>query len=1066
MSINKLLDVEEHVWSPMYGLKGNIDATVQMVQQELDIDEQKTVVVPLELKTGKNTSNISHRAQTALYTLLLSDRYGTYFSPFLSWYLSSRILTHTCVCVDVEVSAGLLYYMETSSMTLIPAMRNEIRHMLIQRNELACYLVRDRMQLPGMLKSSAASHMCGRCYARDTCFIYHKVLEDGNGKTTGLHATFDDVVRHLNRPEHRTFLKHWDDLLTKEESDMLRHRRELWTMTSSERERLGRCFGGLVIDHHRGSSSSFSPNMNDKQEIDETPKIYRYQYTFIKPPPPSSSSIQPPSSSPLSSPRSLGNSFSFHDSQLATGEPIVVSDEKGHFALANGYVTEVRRQRITVSVDRMLGDDERKRARKKGFDPARNQVFVGGLMEVSSSSSSSTNHRHQRGGLSEAIGRSRPLEGTRNDNDDEVAVVVVHEDGVDDEKMEAEEGEQQVRYRLDKDEFNTGMATVRNNLIQVMSQEPSLGRGSSRAIRELVVDGRAPLFDDEPSSIIETTATTTATTALIIPEEEEEEASSGQQQQQQQVVTTTTMNDDQKQAIDKVMRARDYALVLGMPGTGKTTTIAHIIRALVSQGKSILLTSYTHSAVDNILLKIRYEDIPILRLGAVAKIHPAVQDFATLATTPKRSIEELREAYHGPKVVATTCLGVNHPIFNERVFDYCIVDEASQITLPVCLGPIRMARRFVLVGDHYQLPPLVQNDAAREGGLDVSLFKLLSDRHPEAVVNLEHQYRMCQDIMTLSNTLIYGGLLKCGNESVANQSLVVPNMDRLTTHHHQSSLSLSSSSSPRRKKRAICAGLGQEDSECWLRHVLDPTVKACFINTDPLLPAAREEAKGSRVVNPVEARICGQLVRALRTTGVPASDIGVITVYRSQLALLKSQLRYLDVEMHTTDRFQGRDKDVIILSLVRSNASQNIGELLKDWRRINVAFTRARTKLLVIGSRDTLAGDDLLKRFLDMMHARRWIFDLPVGAPDMHVFEDEDRGVTQVTTAASRGGVIHSQVQNKSSPSPKRKKLSEKENISPSKRQRFPEKRGHMPEKMILGSDRPVLRDIFNEVMS
>ena len=129
-------------------------------------------------------------------------------------------------------------------------------------------------------------------------------------------------------------------------------------------------------------------------------------------------------------------------------------------------------------------------------------------------------------------------------------------------------------------------------------------------------------------------------------------------------------------------------------------------------------------------------------------------------------------------MVATTCLGVNHAVFNERTFDYCIVDEASQITLPVCLGPIRTAKTFVLVGDHNQLPPLVQNVEARKGGLDISLFKLLSDKHPQSVVNLEHQYRMCEEIMTLSNTLIYDGLLKCGNQAVAKRALTVPNMAR------------------------------------------------------------------------------------------------------------------------------------------------------------------------------------------------------------------------------------------------------------------------------------------------
>jgi DNA replication ATP-dependent helicase Dna2 len=130
------------------------------------------------------------------------------------------------------------------------------------------------------------------------------------------------------------------------------------------------------------------------------------------------------------------------------------------------------------------------------------------------------------------------------------------------------------------------------------------------------------------------------------------------------------------------------------------------------------------------------------------------------------------------------------PLFFRRKFDYCIVDEASQITLPTCLGPLRMADTFVLVGDHFQLPPIVsffiqckeaadsqvKNPEARRGGLDVSLFKLLSGKHPQAVVDLSYQYRMNEDIMLLSNRLVYENRLKCGSDQVAQQGLVIPNL--------------------------------------------------------------------------------------------------------------------------------------------------------------------------------------------------------------------------------------------------------------------------------------------------
>lgn len=144
----------------------------------------------------------------------------------------------------------------------------------------------------------------------------------------------------------------------------------------------------------------------------------------------------------------------------------------------------------------------------------------------------------------------------------------------------------------------------------------------------------------------------------------------------------------------------------------------------------------------------------------------------------------------------------------------CIVDEAAQLTLPVCVGPLRFATTFVLVGDHYQLPPLVRNETAKEGGLDVSLFQMLAEAHPNAVVSLSRQYRMTEDIMRLSNELIYANQLQCANESVRRKALTVPSMWKLDALHqqcpHRSSFDADGGVS--------CAG----GSECWLGRILDP----------------------------------------------------------------------------------------------------------------------------------------------------------------------------------------------------------------------------------------------------
>jgi DNA replication ATP-dependent helicase Dna2 len=524
MCISKLLDVEEHVWSPMYGLKGNIDATVQVTMREGN--KSRTLTVPFEVKTGKNAT-ANHQAQTVLYNLLLSDRY------------------------DLEIVYGILYYMETSQTLRIPTMRNELRHMIMQRNLLACYIRERSVQLPPMKKSENA---CSRCYAQVSCFTYHKLADNGDGQTSALGDKFDRVVKHLT-PTHQEFFLKWEDLLTKEEKETQKLRRELWTMVSTEREKLGRCFANVIIEE--GSA------LEDKQQA----KINRFSYTFIKENPPPN--------------------FSFLESQLTVGEPIVVSDEQGHFALALGYVTSVKKNRISVAVDRRLHNA---RIRQPGFDEHNNQVFAS-IMEVAP-------------------------------------------EGASPEESQGKIREEPIRYRLDKDEFSNGMATVRNNLVQIMADGPF----RSAQIRRLVVDLEPPRFKTTPT--------------------------------QYTVPGKNSLNIDQKAAVEKVMSAKDYALVLGMPGTGKTTTIAHIIRALIGQGKTLLLTSYTHSAVDNILLKLQDDNIPILRLGATAKVHPEVRKFATLAAQPFNSFEEIRHAWHDTPIVATTCLGISHPLFNERTFDY------------------------------------------------------------------------------------------------------------------------------------------------------------------------------------------------------------------------------------------------------------------------------------------------------------------------------------------------------------------------------------------------------------
>jgi DNA replication ATP-dependent helicase Dna2 len=166
-------------------------------------------------------------------------------------------------------------------------------------------------------------------------------------------------------------------------------------------------------------------------------------------------------------------------------------------------------------------------------------------------------------------------------------------------------------------------------------------------------------------------------------------------------------------------------------------------------------------------------------------------------------------------------------------FDYCIVDEASQLTLPSCIGPLRLAQSFVLVGDHYQLPPLVRSREAHRLGLGQSLFKQLADAHPEAMVSLRSQYRMNEEIMTVANKLVYSNMLQCGSEAVRLQRLIVPRISSFSC--------------------TVCG----KDSGCWLRAVFDPEKPVLFVDTDAC--EAYDTSQGSSFFNAREAELINKV---------------------------------------------------------------------------------------------------------------------------------------------------------------------------------------------------------------
>jgi DNA replication ATP-dependent helicase Dna2 len=348
-------------------------------------------------------------------------------------------------------------------------------------------------------------------------------------------------------------------------------------------------------------------------------------------------------------------------------------------------------------------------------------------------------------------------------------------------------------------------------------------------------------------------------------------------------------------------------LIKGLPGTGKTQTLVTLIRILTLLNKSVLITSHTNSAVDNILLRLMEHDVNFMRLGSAQRIHEKLKKFRESSMTENcKNAEDLQKVYDEVQVVAVTCLGSGHQLLTRRKFDYCLVDEATQIFQPTVIRALLSAEKFVLVGDPQQLAPLVKS--AVPGGGE-SLFERLDT--PQSTMLLGLQYRMNRVITRLANNLTYGGDLKCGNEKVekAVMAMTVPTADK------------------------------------WLAKALSPHIDmSCALIDTGDVSSFTENPH----VNPAEAAIVLRVISLLSDAGFPLNVIGVIAPYRGQVDALRKILP--GVEVNTVDQYQGRDKEIIVYSCTQSGAREGKGaEILEDRRRLTVAITRAKHKLIMVG---------------------------------------------------------------------------------------------------------------------
>jgi DNA replication ATP-dependent helicase Dna2 len=373
-------------------------------------------------------------------------------------------------------------------------------------------------------------------------------------------------------------------------------------------------------------------------------------------------------------------------------------------------------------------------------------------------------------------------------------------------------------------------------------------------------------------------------------------------------------NDAQDRAVRRAVGAEDFALVRGPPGTGKTYTIARTARALVERDQRVLIAAFTNRAVDNCLGALRdqgHDFAPeagqVVRVGTESGVREDVQSVRlTSRGDPQEQADRLREA----PVVAATTAACGSRVMRETEFDVAIVDEAGQLTEPATLAATERAERFVLVGDDDQLPPVVR----AENDLSRSLFERLRDDHPSAAVTLERQYRMAQRVQAFPSREFYDGHLRPATPTVAGRSLS--------------------------GMEGIDAGTLPE-----------------YLDQITLLDVGGD---GAARTDAVEADRVARVIDDLTTAGVDPDDVGVIAPYRAQVAEIG---RRVDVTVDTVDRFQGSSEEVIVVSFVATDDLS--GPIFEDYRRVNVALTRAKRCLVLVGDASALRTDPVYRRMVE-----------------------------------------------------------------------------------------------------
>lgn len=465
------------------------------------------------------------------------------------------------------------------------------------------------------------------------------------------------------------------------------------------------------------------------------------------------------------------------------------------------------------------------------------------------------------------------------------------------------------------------------------------------------------------------------------------------------------LNPTQERAVNEVLWAKDVAIVHGPPGTGKTTTLVEAINETLMRESQVLVCAQSNMAVDWISEKLVDRGINVLRIGNPTRVNDKMLGFTyerRFESHPdypqlwaiRKAIRELRknrkkgsENYHQKmdrlksraaeielrinaelfgeaRVIACTLVGSAHHLLEGMKFGTLFIDEAAQALEAACWIPMKRASRVILAGDHCQLPPTVKSIAALRAGLGKTLMERIAENKPEVVTLLKIQYRMNDEIMRFSSDWFYGGKVESAPQikyrSVLDYDHPITWID---TSNEENQITIEGEDAPEDSaSTASSASAANQNS--------DLNFKEQFVG----------ESFGR--INKAEAELT-LLTLAEYFTKIGKQrvleeriDVGIISPYRAQVQYLKKLIKKYEffkpyrrlISVNTVDGFQGQERDVILISLVRSNDEGQIG-FLKDLRRMNVAMTRARMKLIILGNKDTMTKHPFYKKLWEYVEA-------------------------------------------------------------------------------------------------